>query len=80
MAGFDSLLKSKYRPTVSRLIPSSRAIFLWDHTRSAKVYIVVCRLTFRTFDMPFRAHSYDAQTSCFRFQKVAGFEPPNFDL
>jgi hypothetical protein len=49
MAGFDS---RKYRPTVSRLIPNSFAIRRCDHPRWAKLYIVVCRLTLRTFDMP----------------------------
>ena len=49
MAGFGS---RKYRPTVSRLIPNSFAIRRRDHPRWAKLYIVVCRLTLRTFDMP----------------------------
>jgi hypothetical protein len=80
MAGFDSLLNSKYRPTVSRLIPSSQAIRRWDQPRSAKLYIVVCWLTFRTFDMPTWSRTYEAQRDCFYFPKVAGFEALNFDL
>jgi hypothetical protein len=49
MAGFGS---RKYRPTVSRLIPKSFAIRRCDQPRWAKLYIVVCRLTLRTSDMP----------------------------
>src|ERR1700751_5042799 len=45
-------LFSGYWPTVSRLIPSSRAIRRSNHPRSARLYIVVYRLTLRTFDMP----------------------------
>jgi hypothetical protein len=49
MAGFGS---RKYRLTVSRLIPNSFAIRRCDRPRWAKLYVVVCRLTLRTFDMP----------------------------
>ena len=50
MAGFDSPAVRKYRPTVSQLIPSSRAIRRYDYPRSAKLHMVVCRLTFRRFE------------------------------
>jgi hypothetical protein len=30
--------------------------------------------------MPLRSRSYEAYQGCFLFQKVAGFEPLNFDL
>src|SRR6202035_4257854 len=76
MAGFGN---RKYRPTVSRLIPNSFAIRRRDHPRWAKLYIVVCRLTLRTFDMPHRTDFFPAQRSCFVFLKVAGFESLNFD-
>jgi hypothetical protein len=52
MAGFAFPAKRKYRPAVSRLIPSPRAILLETILDRAKLYIVVCRLTLRTFDMP----------------------------
>ena len=48
MAGFDN---RKYRLTVSRSIPSSSAMRRCDHPRSRRLYIVVCRLTLRTFDI-----------------------------
>jgi hypothetical protein len=76
MAGFGS---RKYRPTVSRLIPSSFAMRRCDQPRWAKLYIVVCRLTLRTFDMLHQTELFPVQRSCFAFLKVAGFEPLNFD-
>jgi hypothetical protein len=70
MAGFGS---RKYQPTVSRLIPNSFAIRRCDHPHCANLYIVVCRLTLRTFDMPFCA-AFTRLTGVFSLQKVAGFE------
>jgi hypothetical protein len=32
------------------------------------------------FDIPHRSRSYEAYRGCFWLQKVAGFEPLNFDL
>jgi hypothetical protein len=49
MAGFET---RKYRDTVSRLIPNSCAMRRCDHPRSLRLYIVVCVLTLRTFDIP----------------------------
>jgi hypothetical protein len=76
MAGFGS---RKYRPTVSRLIPSSFAIRRCDQPRWAKLYIVVCWLTLRTFDMPHTTELFPVPRSGVAFLKVAGFEPLNFD-
>jgi hypothetical protein len=42
--------------------------------------MVACRLTLRTFDMPHWSRICVVLRSCFRFQKVAGFEALNFDL
>src|ERR1700746_1008269 len=65
MAGFAFPARRKYRPTVSRSIPSSRATRRLDHPPSAKLYIVVCRLTLRSFDMPLTSRSYRTDQSCF---------------
>lgn len=46
MAGFESGSGGrKYRPTVSRCTPSSRAILRADHPLAASVAIECCRLT-----------------------------------
>src|SRR5258708_22221512 len=76
MAGFAN---RKYRPTVSRLIPSSFAMRRWDHPRSAKLYIVVCKLTLRTLDTLHWNCFPIVPWSCFSFLKVAGFDALNSD-
>jgi hypothetical protein len=55
------------------------AIRRCDQPPWAKLYIVVCRLTLRTFDMLHCTELFPVQRSCFAFLKVAGFEPVNFD-
>jgi hypothetical protein len=51
MAGFDSASR-KYRPTVSRCRPSSRAIRRRDQPCSANVKIECCKLTLSRFIAP----------------------------
>jgi len=48
MAGFGRA-SSKYLPTVSRLMPSSRAIRRLDQPLPAKVNIVCCKFTLSSF-------------------------------
>ena len=48
MAGFDCASR-RYRPTVSRLMASSRAIRRCDQPCAAKVKIECCKLTLSSF-------------------------------
>src|SRR5438309_5200723 len=69
MAGFDRASR-RYLPTVSRLIPSSRAIRRCDQPCAAKVKIECCKLTLSWFFASLcRLHATQRNASL----KVAGF-------
>jgi len=69
MAGFD-WASSRYLPTVSRLISSSRAIRRWDQPLPAKVNIECCKFTLSWFIALMCSHGCTKHNASL---KVAGF-------
>src|SRR5580704_14543866 len=69
MAGFGRA-SSKYLPTVSRLMPSSRAVRQLDQPLRAKVNIESCKFTLSSFIAPKSSRGCPRRNASL---KVAGF-------
>ena len=69
MAGFDRA-STRYLPTVSRLMPSSRAIRRLDQPLPAKVNIECCMFTVSSFIAPMSSFRCPIRNASL---KVAGF-------
>ena len=69
MAGFDRA-STRYLPTVSRLMPSSRAIRRLDQPLPAKANIECCKFTLSSFIAPMSSSGCPMRNASL---KVAGF-------